>query len=317
MTVSPIHFELADDVTELKDYGLFGPDSVTWKVWSHPAAFIGLTRSFYIEVMGSVDASAALSDRGTYRTDPVGRLSRTMTYFLNVVFGDMETISKANARLYRLHSHIKGNTPITGGTYNAHDPLLMLGTHLITWHSVYYAYEKLVGKLTTDEERRYFEESVRFAKSLQEHTPNLTLEAVKLSAQQHGYDISSLEDLHDIPSTRKDFARVMALTASGAAITSQTRSILLTLLKPSIKTDDPQMNVLLRFYPILTFVVTTLIPKEMCELAGLPRSRWRDELAIMIGKAIAKTATIPHARKFFESKIGTSGYELMHRALQY
>jgi hypothetical protein len=34
------------DVEPLEDYGFFGPDSVTWKVWSDPTSFaIGFSRA--------------------------------------------------------------------------------------------------------------------------------------------------------------------------------------------------------------------------------------------------------------------------------
>ena len=39
------------DVTPHEDYGFFGPDSVTWKVWSYPTSFaIGFSRAVTVEV---------------------------------------------------------------------------------------------------------------------------------------------------------------------------------------------------------------------------------------------------------------------------
>ena len=316
MSDAGIHFSLGTDTPSIKDQGLFGPGSITWKVWSHPAAFVGLTRSFYIEVLGSIDAAAALEDRGTYKSDPVGRLSRTMTYFLTVIFGDTATARKANLRLFKLHSHIKGNVPLTGKKYSAQDPLLMLGTHLITWHSVYYAYEKLVGKLPPEEEAMYFRESLRYLESLVEFHPDLTIEGVRESALQHGYNVKDFENITDFPVTREEFRLGFPQTNQYAAITQQTRSIINTLLRPSLKTDDALMNIILKFYPFLTFIVTSLIPREICNLAGLPRSRIKDALAIISGKVYVRLVSVPAIRRIFESKIGTSGYQLMHQAIQ-
>ncbi|MFW2149807.1 oxygenase MpaB family protein [Acinetobacter gyllenbergii] len=317
MSDSNIHFQLDVESHSTKDFGLFGPDSITWKVWSHPAAFVGLTRSFYIEVLGSMDAAAALADRATYKSDPVGRLSRTMSYFLTVIFGDTETVKKANNRLFKLHSHIKGNVPLTGKHYSAHDPLLVVGTHLITWHSVYYAYEKLVGKLPIEEEQQYFKESIRYLECLKEVYPDLSIASVKESALQHGYDITSLNEIEKLPDTREEFRNYIRLTNSKAVITQQTRDIINTLLDPSaVETDDRLMSLILKFYPVLKVIVVTLTPKEICNLAGLSRSSGKDKFAILLGKLFVRTVSIEMIKALFESRIGTNGYVLMNNAMR-
>ncbi len=309
MNSEAISFQMTT-TEERHDQGLFGPGSITWKVWSHPAALVGLLRSFVVEVIGSVDASAALADRGTYRHDPIGRLSRTMNYFLTVVFGDLAAVEKANMRLNRIHSHIRGTTPLTGKAYSGQDPLLMLGTHLITWHSVYFAYEKLVGRLPPDEERRFFEESTAAARAL-----GLDIDAAMDSARQRGYDVSSMLDIRDIPATRQDFARLMALTAQYAAITQQTRDIVSTLLEPSLETDDPKMKALLGLYPAISRVAIALTPREFCAIAGLPRSPARDASAMVMGRIFMQAARLSVLRKVIESTLAPDGYRLMHRAL--
>lgn len=316
MTEFSIHFHLDTANNYFKDHGLFGPDSISWKVWSHPAAFIGLTRSFYIEVLASIDAAAALSDRATYKSDPIGRLSRTMTYFLTVIFADTETASKANQRLFKLHSHIKGNIPLTGQQYSALDPLLVVGTHLITWHSVYYAYEKLVGKLPAEEEAQFFKESVQYLLSLQEVYPDLSIETVKESALKHGYPLEGIGELNNLPQTREEFRTYIQLTNSKAAITQQTRDIINTLLDPSgVETDDQMMRMILQFYPVLKTIVVALTPKEICKLAGLPRSTMKDRVAIQAGKALVKAMQTPIVLKIFQEKIGAQGYQLMRQAM--
>lgn len=292
------------------DQGLFGPDSVTWKVWSHPAALVGLLRSFIVEIVSSADAAAALADRGTYQRDPIGRLSRTMSYFLTVVYGDSASVQKANERLHRIHSHIRGTTPQTGRPYSGQDPLLMLGTHLITWHSVYYAYEKLVGGLSAEEECRFFAESVRAAEGL-----GLDIESVLKSAEHHGYDVGSIADIREIPATRKDFARIMRLTTQRVMITDQVRDIVDTLISPTIKTDDPAMKRLMAIYPVISRVAIALTPKELCEVYGLSRSPLHDAAAIAAGRMMMSAARVPAIRRALEAKVGQQGYDLMRRAM--
>ena len=92
-TDQQFHFDLP---TERRDDGLLGPDSVSWRVWSHPAVIPGVMRSFVLDMVGSTHGAAALEEHSRYREDPLGRLNRTMYYFLTAVFADTATVAAAN-----------------------------------------------------------------------------------------------------------------------------------------------------------------------------------------------------------------------------
>ena len=72
------------------DYGFFGPDSPSWKVWASPTALIGFQRAVVLEHFDPYLAAAVADSAGIY-TDPSGRLDRTLAYFLTVAVADGRT----------------------------------------------------------------------------------------------------------------------------------------------------------------------------------------------------------------------------------
>jgi uncharacterized protein (DUF2236 family) len=150
---------VTQSVQPLADYGFFGPDSVTWKVWGHTTtAITGLQRSVVVEeldpaLIAAVDATQANYDR------PRTRYDRTVRYFATVAFGDSESVLKAADVLVKVHSKAIGTEPVSGNRYDANDPHSQLWILLTGWHSVLTAYEMYGGgQLSPEEENRYWEE---------------------------------------------------------------------------------------------------------------------------------------------------------------
>jgi len=142
-----------------EDYGFFGPDSVTWKVWSYPTSLtIGFQRAVVVEeldpaLVAAVDKTRAIRDRARTRYD------RTLRYFAMVAFADSRSTSKAADVLVKIHSKAVGIEPLSGNRYDANDPHSQLWIQLTGWHSILYAYERFgPGKLSPEEEARYWEE---------------------------------------------------------------------------------------------------------------------------------------------------------------
>lgn len=152
------------DAEPAEDYGFFGPDSVTWKVWSYPTSLsIGFQRAVVIEeldpgLVASVDATQAIYDR------PRTRYDRTLRYFAMVAFGESRTTTEAADMLVRIHSKAIGVDPVTGEHYDANDPASQLWIHLTAWHSILYAYEKYgPGPLSAEEEASYWADCAKAA----------------------------------------------------------------------------------------------------------------------------------------------------------
>ncbi|BBX93403.1 DUF2236 domain-containing protein [Mycolicibacterium boenickei] len=152
------------DLQPMADYGFFGPDSVTWKVWGHATTpIIGLQRAVVVEeldpaLIAAVDTTGANYDR------PRTRYDRTVRYFAMVAFADTESVLKAADVLVKVHSKAIGTEPLSGNKYDANDPHSQLWILLTGWHSVLKAYELYGGgKLTAEEEARYWQDCARAA----------------------------------------------------------------------------------------------------------------------------------------------------------
>ena len=147
-----------------EDYGFFGPDSVTWKVWSYPTSLtIGFQRAVVIEeldpaLVASVDKTHEIYNR------PRTRYDRTLHYFAMVAFDDARSTAEAGDILVKIHSKAIGTDPVTGARYDANNPESQLWIHLTAWHSILVAYEKYgPGRLSADEEAQYWAECARAA----------------------------------------------------------------------------------------------------------------------------------------------------------
>ncbi|WP_163505414.1 oxygenase MpaB family protein [Fodinicola acaciae] len=148
---------------EWQDYGLFGPGSPSWKVWASPTALIGFQRAVVLEHFDPFLAAAVADMQGIYR-DPLGRLDRTLAYFLTVAVADARAVVEASEILMRVHAKATGIEPITGKRYSANNPESQLWIHVTGWHSVLKCYEMYgAGPLAPAEEKRYWSECVTAA----------------------------------------------------------------------------------------------------------------------------------------------------------
>lgn len=146
-------------ITPHEDYGFFGPDSVTWKVWSYPTSLtVGFQRAVVIEELDPALVAAVDRTQGIYAR-PRTRYDRTLRYFAMVAFADSRSTSQAADVLVKVHSKAVGTDPVTGNRYDANDPDSQLWIQLTGWHSILKAYEMYgPGKLSEAEERQYWAE---------------------------------------------------------------------------------------------------------------------------------------------------------------
>jgi uncharacterized protein (DUF2236 family) len=147
----------------MDDDGLFGPDSVTWRVHVEPIMWVGglralLLQSLHPRVM-----------RGTYQNsalfDPVkawSRFQRTVEFVATRTFGSTTEVETAAARVRKLHATLRGHDP-DGTTFRLDDPENLQWVHSTEIDS--YAQVALrSGLLDTAGAERYLAESVRAAR---------------------------------------------------------------------------------------------------------------------------------------------------------
>lgn len=146
------------------DHGLFGPDSVTWRVHLEPVLWVGgfralLLQSLHPRVMRGTYQNSALFDP----PKAWSRFQRTVEFVRIRTFGSTAAVEAASARVRRLHASLRGHDPVTGATFRIDEPSGLLWVHCTEIDS-YADIARRAGIIDDREADRYFAESVRAAR---------------------------------------------------------------------------------------------------------------------------------------------------------
>src|SRR5918995_4421006 len=82
------------------DWGLFGPESVSWKVHASPVLLVGGLRALLIQSLYP-PAMAGIDQHSDYLERPLTRLQRTAEYVATVVYGDTASAERVAAMVRR------------------------------------------------------------------------------------------------------------------------------------------------------------------------------------------------------------------------
>ena len=144
------------------DIGLFGPDSVTWKLHREPILLIGGLRSLYLQALHP-RAVAGVAQNSGFRSDAWGRLTRTSEYVGTVIYGSTSQVEAAASRVRRLHSRMTATDPRTGERFRIDEPDLLRWVHVAEVESFLITARRAGVQLTDDEVDRYYTEQLRAA----------------------------------------------------------------------------------------------------------------------------------------------------------
>ncbi|AGZ46243.1 oxygenase MpaB family protein [Actinoplanes friuliensis] len=142
--------------------GLFGPDSVTWKVHKEPILLLGGLRSLYLQALHP-RAVAGIAQNSGFRSDPWGRLNRTSEYVGTVIYGTTDEVELAASRIRRLHSRMTATDPRTGEKFRIDEPDLLRWVHVAEVESFLSTARRAGLKLTDEEVDGYYTEQLRAA----------------------------------------------------------------------------------------------------------------------------------------------------------
>src|SRR5687767_9472805 len=123
---------------------------------------IGGMRALIIQSLNPL-AMAGVFQHSDFRDKPLHRLRRTAQYVATTTFADTATARAAGDRVREIHKHIHGVDPVTGRAYSAEDPETLLWVHCVEVHSFLTAYRAYGGRVSDDDQDRYFAESGRVA----------------------------------------------------------------------------------------------------------------------------------------------------------
>ena len=145
----------------MTDVGLFGPETVTWKVNREAVLLGGGGRALLLQV-AHPSVAAGVVQHSDYDVDPWGRLYRTLDLVTKITFGTTETADRAAAQLKRAHGPVKGERP-DGVAYRAWDPDLLLWVWATLVDSSVLVYTRYVAPLSARDLATYYAEQQRFA----------------------------------------------------------------------------------------------------------------------------------------------------------
>ncbi|WP_211241461.1 oxygenase MpaB family protein [Pseudonocardia spinosispora] len=146
-----------------RDYGLFGPDSVTWRVHTDPtmvlAGFLALEiQALHPPSMWGTQQNSRLFDRD----QAFARLMRTGDFVSIRTFGSTDEVEKVGRRVRKLHARLRGTNPETGEVFRVDEPENLLWVHCGEI-AAYLRVARLAGILTADEADTYVDEQRRAA----------------------------------------------------------------------------------------------------------------------------------------------------------
>jgi uncharacterized protein (DUF2236 family) len=228
----------------MPDRGLFGPDSVTWKVHGHPAMLVGGMRALMIQALHP-HALAGVVQHSDFREKPLHRLKRTAQYVATTTYADTKTAREAGEHVRRVHRHINGIDPVTGQRYSAEDVDTLLWVHCVEVHSFLSAYRAYGGRLKPEEQDAYLAESARVA------------ELVGVPPER-------------VPPTREAMRAYFASMLPALCLSVEAKETIDFVASPPITRD------LLPFAPALRVTATAavgLVPRHLRRLAGIDRPR--------------------------------------------
>ena len=145
-----------------QDAGLFGPDSVTWRVHTDPTYAVAGLRGLLLQALHPL-AMAAVEQNGGFEADPWGRLTRTSQYIATTTFGTEVEALRAAARVRGIHRKLRGTDPLTGAEFRLDRPDLLLWVHCCEVDSLLSTALRGGLALTAAESDAYLAEQVRSA----------------------------------------------------------------------------------------------------------------------------------------------------------
>jgi len=139
------------------DFGLFGPDSVSWRVHAEPLLWLAALRALYLQML-EPRAIAGVVQNSRFQEDPWGRLFRTAQFFGVVIYGRTPEARAAGERLRGIHARMRATDPATGEAFRIDEPHLLRWIHTTATESFLSTVQRAGMGLSPAEADRYYDE---------------------------------------------------------------------------------------------------------------------------------------------------------------
>lgn len=147
------------------DPGLFGPDSVTWRIHSDfPGMLSGGLCALMLQTLHP-RALAGVWDHSNFREDLVGRLRRTTDFVAGSTYAGRDEAQRLIARVRAIHARVQGTTA-DGTPYRADDPALLTWVHVTESYGFLQGYRRYCRAVPTALADAYYAETAHVAEAL-------------------------------------------------------------------------------------------------------------------------------------------------------
>jgi uncharacterized protein (DUF2236 family) len=147
--------------------GIFGPESVMWRVDREAAIFLGAGRALLLQ-LAHPWVAAAIAEHSQSLVDPIGRFHRTFNIVFTMVFGSLDQAMAAARRLHCRHAGITGALTEAAGSfaagtlYWANDVAALRWVHATLIETALVAYELVLPPLAPEDREQYYAEARLF-----------------------------------------------------------------------------------------------------------------------------------------------------------
>ena len=143
-------------LTPQGDRGLFGPESVSWKIHADfISMMIGGISSLILQALHP-QALAGVWDHSSFREDLKGRLGRTAFFIAATTYGPTDMANNIITKVNHIHTKITGLDEF-GKPYSATDPHLLAWVHLTETRSFINSFEDYrKERISPQEKDQYF-----------------------------------------------------------------------------------------------------------------------------------------------------------------
>jgi uncharacterized protein (DUF2236 family) len=144
--------------------GIFGPDSISWRINREAALFLGAGRAALLQ-LAHPWVAVALKQHSSLMNNPIARFHNTFRVVFTMIFGSSAQAFAASRSLYQLHTRIRGELPsavagyVEGSHYEANSLPALIWVYATLVDSAVLAHEYVLPPLTDAEREDYYAES--------------------------------------------------------------------------------------------------------------------------------------------------------------
>src|SRR5215831_423591 len=144
--------------------GIFGAQSVTWRINRESALFLGAGRAAILQ-LAHPWVAASLDQHSSLMAKPIARFHNTFRIVFTMIFGTAEQAFRAARSLFGLHMRITGEVPAAvtgyakGSRYEALQIPALRWVYATLIESAVIAYECVLPRLSDEERAAYYAES--------------------------------------------------------------------------------------------------------------------------------------------------------------